>query len=80
MARKQPPDRGREEYVRGRKAGVEGTYGDPHDGVAEKTVVPGMDANDGGGEDGLKTAASNIYRKAVMNRGDSDGDKALTER
>jgi hypothetical protein len=69
-----------EEYVRGRKSGVEGTYGEKHDGVAEKTLFPGLDSNDGGGEDGLKMAASSIYSKAVKNEGDSIGDKALTER
>ncbi len=71
---------GNEMYVKGRRAGVEGTYGEAHDGVAEKTVASALDSNDGGGEDGLKSAASSIYEKAVMNRGDSIGDKALTER
>lgn len=71
---------GNEEYVRGRRAGVDDTYGTPRKGVAERTVDPAHDANDGGGEDGLKSAASSLYRKAVSNRGDSDGDKALTER
>jgi hypothetical protein len=69
-----------EEYLAGRRAGVEGTYGEKHDDVAEKTLRPGYDSNDGGGEDGLKSAASSIYSKAVGNKGDSIGDKALTER
>jgi len=71
---------GNESYVRGRKEGVSDTYGKSRKGVAEKTVFPGQDSNDGGGEDGLKSAASSIYRKAVENRGDDQGDKALTER
>jgi hypothetical protein len=71
---------GNEEHVRGRRAGVSDTYGRSRKGVAERTVFPAHDSNDGGGEDGLKTAASSIYRKAVENRGDDQGDKALTER
>lgn len=71
---------GNEHYLKGRKAGVSDTYGASRKGVAEKTVLPAHDANDGGGEDGLKSAASSIYRKAVQNKGDDQGDKALTER
>ena len=86
---KTPVDKGSEEYVKGRRAGVEGTYGAPrsedsHGPVgtraAEKTVQPGERNSLGGGEDSLGEAASSIYEKAVMNRGDSLGDKALTER
>jgi hypothetical protein len=71
---------GNEEYVRGRKAGVDNTYGAGRKGTAEKTVIPAHDSNDGGGEGGLKSAASSIYRAAVGNHGDKHGDKALTER
>lgn len=71
---------GNEAHVCGRKAGVNNTYGTSRKGVAEKTVHPAHDSNDGGGEDGLKTAASSIYRDAVSGRGDKLGDKALTER
>lgn len=71
---------GNEEHVKGRRAGVSDTYGRSRKGVAEKTNLPAHDSNDGGGEDGLKTVAASLYRKAVKNQGDSDGDKALTER
>lgn len=75
-----PTDKsGNEEYVRGRKSGVSDTYGASRKGVAEKTVVP-AGKNDGGGESEVDRCASSIYRKAVRNQGDSDGDKALTER
>lgn len=71
---------GNEKYVRGRRAGVDNTFGEDHDGVAERTVASGKRDSDGGGEDGLDTAARNIYQDAVHNRGDKMGDKALTER
>lgn len=71
---------GSEEYVKGRRAGVDNTYGEDHDGVAERTLASGKDSDDGGGEDGLVAAARNLYQAAVHNRGDKLGDKALTER
>lgn len=71
---------GNEEYLKGRRAGVDNTYGMSRKGVAEKTAIPAHDSNDGGGEGDLKTAASSIYRQAVKNTGDKLGDKALTER
>ncbi len=69
-----------EEYLKGRKPGVEGTHGASRKGVAEKTLLPHSDVNDGGGENELSRAARSIYQDAVHNRGDKDGDKALTER
>ena len=69
-----------EEYLKGRKAGVEGTHGASRKGVAEKTLLPHSDVNDSGGESELNRAARSIYQDAVHNRGDRDGDKALTER
>lgn len=69
-----------EEYLKGRKSGVEGTHGASRKGVAEKTLLPHSDVNDSGGESELNRAASSIYQSAVHNRGDKDGDKALTER
>jgi hypothetical protein len=73
---------GNEEHVRGRKAGVRDTYGESHDGVAERTIASGKRDSEGGGEDGLGEAASAVYRKAVKNGGgrDSMGDQALHER
>lgn len=69
-----------EEYLAGRKAGVEGTHGMKRKGVAEKTLLPHSDTNDSGGESELNECASRLYQNAVSNRGDKDGDKALTER
>jgi len=71
-----------EEYLEGRKAGVEGTYGAKRGSMksAEKTLLPHSDVNDSGGENELNRAARSIYQDAVHNRGDKDGDKALTER
>jgi hypothetical protein len=69
-----------EEYLKGRKAGVEGTHGASRKGVAEKTLLPHSDVNDSGGESELSSCARSLYQDAVHNRGDKDGDKALTER
>lgn len=69
-----------EKFLKGRTAGVEGTHGAARKGVAEKTLLPHSDTNDSGGESELNNAARNIYQNAVHNRGDKDGDKALTER
>jgi len=69
-----------EEYLKGRRAGVEGTHGAERKGLAEKTMLPHSDVNDGGGENELSRVARSIYRDAVSGRGDKDGDKALTER
>lgn len=79
MGMKQAAKMSGEEYVCGRRAGVEGTQGESRKGSAEKTVYP-ADDNDGGGEDGLGAAARNIYGKAVRNKGDDIGDRALFER
>jgi hypothetical protein len=71
-----------EEYLKGRRAGVEMTYGMKRGGMksAEKTVLPHPDVNDSGGATELNSAARSIYQDAVHNRGDKMGDKALTER
>ena len=88
MAVKEKPS-GNEEYVKGRRSGVEGTYGAERSKdnkapvgtrVTEKTIYPGERDSDGGGEGPLGEAASSIYQKAVSNRGGDLGDKALTER
>ena len=70
-----------EEYLEGRRMGVEKTYGMSR-GMegAEKTLVPHPDNCDGGGAEELSMKASSVYRQAVMNSGDKMGDKALTER
>lgn len=70
-----------EEYLEGRRAGVQGTYGEKRKGVAEKTVFPHSEG-EGGGEDGLPATARSLYGKAVSNGGgkDSGGDEALRRR
>jgi len=80
MSKNRYPPVSNEEYHTGRKAGVEGTYGDKGRGVAERTVVPKKDTHDSGGEEDLPSAAHSLYKKAVENKGDSIGDRALFER
>jgi hypothetical protein len=71
-----------EEYLKGRRAGVEGTYGAARKGVAEKTLLPHSDVNDSGGESELNDKARSIYQKSVSNGGgkDTGGDAALRDR
>lgn len=69
-----------EEYLKGRKAGVEGTHGASRKGVAEKTLLPHSDVHDSGSETDLCDTAGRLYKDAVSGRGDKLGDKALTER
>jgi hypothetical protein len=72
-----------EAYLKGRKAGVEGSYGKARSGnVAEKTIVADkMDQSDSGSlQSDLTSSARSIYQNAVKNRETPDGDKALTER
>jgi hypothetical protein len=80
MGKKESANMRGEEYLKGRRAGVEGTHGAERKGVAEKTLLPHSDTNDSGGESELNRAARSIYQDAVKNRGDKQGDKALTER
>lgn len=68
-----------EEYLEGRRSGVEGTYGEKRKGIAEKTVFPHAEG-EGGGEDGLPSTASRLYQKAVKNEDDKMGDQALRDR
>jgi hypothetical protein len=74
------PPHVQESYGSGRKTGVEGTYGASRKGLAEKTVLPKEDTHDSGAEGSIPSVAHSLYDKAVKNRGDSIGDKALTER
>lgn len=80
MGKKESANMRGEEYLKGRRAGVEGTHGAERKGVAEKTLLPHSDVNDSGGESELNEAAARIYRNAVENRETPDGDKALIER
>jgi hypothetical protein len=68
-----------EEYLKGRKAGVEGTHGASRKGIAEKTLLPHSDVNDSGGENELNAVARKLHQKALRNDG-SGGDPALIER
>lgn len=71
-----------ERYLKGRTAGVEGTYGESRKGVAERTVLPKNDMHDSGSEGDLAAVAGRIYSKAVSNGSGRDelGDQALHER
>jgi hypothetical protein len=81
-----------EEYVRGRRAGVQGTYGASRSKdslapvgtlAAEKTVYPGEASSEGGGEDSLGSTAAALYGNSIKNGGgreDAVGDKALKDR
>jgi hypothetical protein len=72
-----------EAYLKGRRAGVEGTYGKSRSGnVAQETnVADKMDQSDSGSlQSDLTSSARSLYQNAVHNRGDKEGDKALTER
>jgi hypothetical protein len=82
MGKKEKADMSGEEYLKGRRAGVEGTYGMERKGVAEKTVLPGEPHSDGGGEGDLAESAGSLYDRAVAPEWDTSGigDKALTER
>jgi hypothetical protein len=80
MGKMEKADMKGEEYLKGRRAGVEETYGAKRKGLAEKTLLPHPDTNDSGGNTEVNECASRIYQNAVHNRGDKDGDKALTER
>lgn len=82
MAKKEKANMSGEAFYKGRRAGVSGSYGDKHGGVAEKTVVPKNDKHNSGGEDGLPSAAKSMYGKAVRNGGGSNtgGDPAVRVR
>jgi hypothetical protein len=79
-----------EEYLRGRRAGVEetsGKEGKPYRGVNSKWSGNSAEATnlskgegDSGGNEELASTARSLYQDAVSGRGDRLGDKALTER
>lgn len=91
MGKKEAAHMKGEEYLKGRRAGVEGTHGKegkPYRGVgskwsgqsAEATNLSRDENHDSGANEELAKAARSLYQDAVHNRGDKDGDKALTER
>jgi hypothetical protein len=72
-----------EAYLKGRRAGVEGSYGKARKGASaeETNVADKMDQSDSGSlQSDLTASARSLYQDAVKNRGDKLGDKALTER
>lgn len=80
-----PANGGGENHVRGRRAGVQGSYGarkGPRS--AEKTVIPGRGNSHGGGEGLLGPTASRLYRGALKHsrtgKTHGAGDRALFER
>lgn len=81
MGKRESANESGEAFLKGRRAGVEGTHGTERKGVAERTIVGHGDQRDSGSLDpDLGTAAGNMYRDAVNNSGDKFGDKALKER
>ena len=88
---KERADERGEAFLKGRRAGVEESYGrdgKPYRGVgqgtgrtsAEATNLSRDENHDSGGHEELASAASKLYSDAKHNRGDRFGDKALTER
>jgi hypothetical protein len=74
-----------ETYLKGRKAGVEGTYGKKRPGhsAEETNVADKMDQSDSGSlQSDLTSAASSIYSRAVGPGEDPSkmGDQALRDR
>lgn len=71
-----------EAFLKGRRAGVEGTHGAARKGVAEKTVIGHGDQRDSGSLDPDLGRAAGVYKKAVRNGGGKDalGDQALHDR
>lgn len=84
MGVKESANESGEAYLKGRKAGVEGTHGQSRGGKgAEKTVMGGGDQSDGGTLDpSLRGAASSMYKRAVGPGEDPSkmGDQALRDR
>jgi hypothetical protein len=80
-----PANGGGENHVRGRRAGVEGSYGARRirRGV-EKTLYPGRGNSHGGGEGLLGPTASRLYKGALKHsrtgKVHGSGDRALWER
>jgi hypothetical protein len=84
MGKREAADMRGEKYLKGRTAGVEKTYGEAHDGVAEKTIIGGSkEQSDGGTLDAeLSGAVKRMHARALepTKTSDGDGDKAMYER
>jgi hypothetical protein len=80
------PAKMEEKHVRGRRAGVQGTYGGARGRYsnAERTIFSGKGNSDGGGEGMLGGTSRNLYLKALGNakkcKRDKLGDGGLWER
>jgi len=71
-----------EAFLKGRRAGVEGTFGEARKGVAEKHIIGHGDQRDSGSLDPDLGKAASVYKKAVKNGAGKDemGDQALHDR
>jgi len=71
-----------EAFLKGRRAGVEGTHGTARKGVAERTVIGHGEQRDSGSLDPELGKAAGVYKKALRNGGGKDhmGDQALHDR
>lgn len=84
MGKRESATMGGEEYLKGRRAGIEGTHGNARKGTAERTVVSdgGHDSDSGSHQTDLTSAASSMYKRAVGPGEDTSkmGDQALRDR
>lgn len=83
MGMKEKANESGEAYLKGRRAGVEGTHGTARKGLAEKTVLGGGDQSDGGTLDpALRSAAKSMYERSVAFPADPSGmgDQAMRDR
>lgn len=84
MGMKQAARMSGEEYVEGRRAGVEGTEGQSRKGLAEKTIPDSdkHDADSGSRQADLSAAAGSLYKRAVAFPADPSGlgDQAMRDR
>jgi len=82
MGKKESANEMGEAFLKGRRAGVEGTHGTARKGVAERTIIGHGDQRDSGSLDPDLAKAASVYKKAVKNGGGKDemGDQALHDR
>lgn len=84
MGMKQAAKMSGEEYVKGRRAGVEGTEGQSRSKLAEKTIPDSdkHDADSGSRQSDLCSAAKSLYSRAVGPGEDPSkmGDQAMRVR
>lgn len=84
MGMKQAARMGGEEFLEGRRAGVEGTQGKSRAKLAEKTIPDSdkHDADSGSRQKDLSAAAKSIYARSVAFPADPSGmgDQAMRDR